>query len=267
MGKDTAIGWCDATFNPWWGCTRVSPGCERCYAETFAKRVGQDIWGPTKGRRFFGEKHWNEPIHWDAKARREGRRLKVFCASMADICEDHEQLEPWRTRLIELVKHTRNIDWLFLTKRPENYLKMFGDGFFRSNPHVWPGFTAENQEQLDKRVGHVVRIPGKGRKWISAEPLLSRLDVRSHLRRTEHVRENGSVGKIIARHIDGIVWVVVGGESGCEFRDPGVEHLISVVDQCKATVVACYVKQDAGRLPGQQGRIPDEYWSVKEFPR
>ena len=79
MGETTKIAWTDHTFNPWWGCQRVSPGCERCYAETFAKRVGLKVWGPQSERRFFGDKHWAEPLRWNRKAlavdlacRREG---------------------------------------------------------------------------------------------------------------------------------------------------------------------------------------------------
>ena len=226
-----------------------------------------DIWGTKTSRRFFGEKHWSEPIHWDAKARKGGKRLKVFCASMADICEEHEQLEPWRTRLIELVKHTRNLDWLFLTKRPENYALMFGDGFFFSNPHVWPGFTAENQEMLDKRIECVLLLPGLGKKWISAEPLLGPLSFRWSS--WDDWKDCNGGNRPRVNHLDGLRmldWVVVGGESGDKYRDPGIEPLTSIVDQCREANVACFVKQDAGRFPGQQGRIPDQYWSVKQFP-
>ncbi len=268
MGKDTAIGWCDATFNPWWGCTRVSPGCERCYAESFANRIGQDIWGPTTPRRFFGENHWNEPLRWDAKARADGVRRRVFCASMADICEDRDDLRYWRDRLIQVVQHTRHLDWLFLTKRPENYVPLFGAGFFQANPHVWPGFTAENQEQLEKRVAHVLALPGRGTKWISAEPLLSSIDFEPSgalwplCRSTKEDHDGG-----MWCDEPSIEWVVVGLESGDGYRDVGIEPLVSIVEQCRAAQVACYVKQDAGRFPGQRGRIPDEYWQVKEFPR
>lgn len=210
-------------------------------------------------------------MHWNTKAGKEGRRLKVFCASMADICEDHEQLMPWRTRLIELIQHTRNIDWLLLTKRPENYLPMFGEDFFLSSPHAWPGFTAENQDLLDMRIGSMWKIPGHGHKWISAEPLLGPLDFEPsgalwplcRSSEEDHIHNHDGGMWCDEPSID---WVVVGGESGDRFRDPGIEPILNIVDQCKETETACFVKQDAGRFPGQQGRIPNEYWQVKEFP-
>ena len=79
MGQDTAIAWTDHTFNPWWGCERVSPGCQHCYAETFAKRTGNAVWGKNADRRFFGDKHWNEPRKWDRAAAEAGRPALVFC--------------------------------------------------------------------------------------------------------------------------------------------------------------------------------------------
>ena len=93
MGETTAIGWTDHTFNPWWGCERVSPGCQHCYAERFAKRTGNDVWGRTAPRRFFGPKHWAEPERWNAAALRDGLPAFVFCASMADVFEDRRDLD------------------------------------------------------------------------------------------------------------------------------------------------------------------------------
>jgi len=86
--KNSKIEWCDHTFNPWWGCAKVSPGCAHCYAESLAKRTGNAVWGHESPRRFFGDSHWNEPLKWDAAAKAEGRRKRVFCASMADVFED-----------------------------------------------------------------------------------------------------------------------------------------------------------------------------------
>src|SRR6267142_6622676 len=98
MGAETGIAWTDHTFNPWWGCTRVSPGCEHCYAESWDARWSSEVhpgrgaehWGPEAPRRFFGETHWNEPRAWNRKALAAGRLHKVFCASMADVFEKRE---------------------------------------------------------------------------------------------------------------------------------------------------------------------------------
>ena len=93
MAETTAIEWTDATINFWHGCTKVGPPCDHCYAETWAKRTGNSVWGADAPRRFFGDKHWNEPRKWNARAQREGRTHRVFCASMADVFEDRRDLD------------------------------------------------------------------------------------------------------------------------------------------------------------------------------
>jgi protein gp37 len=120
MGKNSSIEWTDHTFNPWWGCTKVSPGCEHCYAEAWAKRVGANVWGSKSERRFFTEKHWSEPLKWNADAESEKTRKRVFCASMADVFEARIDLNPWRLKLWNLIEITPWLDWLLLTKRPQN---------------------------------------------------------------------------------------------------------------------------------------------------
>src|ERR1035441_10524114 len=111
MGKDSSIEWTDHTFNPWWGCAKISPGCENCYAEAWAKRVGEKIWGPKQSRRLFGEKHWSEPLKWNVDAESEQRRKRVFCSSMADVFEARKDLDPWRERLWTLIGDTPWLDW------------------------------------------------------------------------------------------------------------------------------------------------------------
>src|SRR5688572_457301 len=109
MGANSAIEWTDNTFNPWWGCQRVSPGCEHCYAETFDRRVhgrGNEHWGPSADRRFFGDKHWAEPRKWNREAEESGVRQRVFCASMADVFEDRRDLDDQRARLWDLIRET-----------------------------------------------------------------------------------------------------------------------------------------------------------------
>ena len=99
MGKDSEIEWTHHTFNPWWGCSKVSPACKNCYAETWAKRVGQNVWGEGSERRFFGEKHWGEPLIWNRAAEAAKQRARVFCASMADVFEDRSDLDQERLKL------------------------------------------------------------------------------------------------------------------------------------------------------------------------
>jgi protein gp37 len=178
MGEQTAIAWTDHTFNPWWGCTRVSPGCEHCYAETFAKRVGQDVWGKNADRRFFGDKHWAEPIKWNAKAAQSGRRERVFCASMADVFEDRPELAEHRARLFDLIMfETPWLDWQLLTKRPQNVLDMVpprwldAHAYYGTNgwpANCWIGTTVEDQERADERIPWLLSIPAAVR-FLSCE--------------------------------------------------------------------------------------------------
>lgn len=95
----------DYTFNPWWGCTRVSPGCDHCYAEALDARTGGAHWGKDIPRRTFGDKYWARPLKWDADARKAGERAHVFCASMADVF-DAEAPEGQLERLWALVRRT-----------------------------------------------------------------------------------------------------------------------------------------------------------------
>ncbi len=119
MAKNSRIEWTTHTFNPWWGCVKVSPACKHCYAESWAKRVGSNVWGIKAERRFFGDKHWAEPLKWDVLAAASGVRARVFCASMADVFEDRRDLDVHRARLWKLIEATPHLDWLLLTKRPE----------------------------------------------------------------------------------------------------------------------------------------------------
>src|SRR5689334_16021242 len=132
MGAKTKIGWTHHTFNAWWGCHKVSPACKHCYAESFSKRTGHAVWGANAPRRFFGDAHWREPLKWNAAAEKAGERRRVFCGSMMDVFEWHdeptnEQMNAARARLWELIESTPWLDWLLLTKRPENASSVLPD--------------------------------------------------------------------------------------------------------------------------------------------
>jgi protein gp37 len=128
------IEWCDHTFNPWWGCARVSPGCRFCYAERDARRYGHQVWGRHGPRRLLSEANWRLPLRWDRDAERAGVPALVFCASMADVFEDHPQVVESRQRLWRLIEDTPHLRWLLLTKRPENVPAMVP----RSWAGAWP---------------------------------------------------------------------------------------------------------------------------------
>lgn len=228
MGKDTSIEWTHHTFNPWWGCVRVSAACDHCYAETWAKRLGEDVWGPKSERRFFGDAHWKEPLKWNADAVAQGVRKRVFCASMADVFENRVDLIPHRLRLLELIAKTPQLDWLLLTKRIHLVKKQLPKGYeFPAN--VWLGTTVENQAEADKRVRHLLEFATPGVRFLSCEPLLGLLDLRRFLIRNESgVR---------------VDWVIAGGESGHGSRPMEPQWPDELRKQCTSAQVAFHFKQ------------------------
>ena len=235
MGEGSRIGWTDHTFNPWWGCARVSKGCEHCYAETFAKRTGHDVWGKGGERRFFGDGHWAEPLKWDRKAAEAGVRARVFCASMADVFEDHPALPPHRDRLWELIDATPHLDWLLLTKRPENMADMAPcAGAWPRN--IWAGTTVEDQDAADKRIPILLDVPAAVR-FLSCEPLLGPVDLKladDYLTPATGTRSDWGPS---------LDWVIAGGESGPGARLMHPDWARTLRDQCVEAGVAFFFKQ------------------------
>jgi protein gp37 len=252
MGATTGIQWTDHTFNPWWGCAHVSPGCVHCYAETLAKRCGNDVWGTKSPRRFFGEKHWAEPRKWNREAEARGKPERVFCASMADVGEPREDLKPWREKLWRLIAETPWLDWQLLTKRPEMvYMAPWSYGKWPAN--VWVGTSVENQEWADKRIPILCQIPAAIR-FLSCEPL---------------------VGPVFLEpdHLAAVDWVIVGGESGPGARKMDLEWARVLVEQCCEVNVPVFVKQlgAAYRTEGDSHGAAMELWptelQIRQMPK
>ena len=270
MSADSKIAWTDHTYNAWWGCFKVSPGCANCYAETFSKRTGHSVWGPpaTTSRRFFGEKHWQEPVTWNREAATSGVRKLVFSASMSDVFEDHPEVGPHRDRLFRLIEQTPNLDWQLLTKRPENVNRMIPATWHAAPPpNWWQGTSVENQQAADERIPHLPATPAAVR-FLSCEPLLGAVDLSGWL---GVLVPNGVGGSVVfdsngsTTHPRSLHWVIVGGESGAGHRTMDLAWLESIVRQCQEAGVAVFAKQDSGQYPGKQGRIPDELL-VREYP-
>jgi len=247
MGKDTGIAWTDHTFNAWWGCTKVSPACDFCYAEALSKQYGHDIWGSTASRRFFGDKHWNEPLRWDREAAAAGVKRRVFLNSMSDFLEGRSDLDVARARTIALIAQTPNLIWLMLTKRPQLARGLLPSEWFENvggwPRNVWFGFTAENQERYDERLIHALDCPAQV-IWVSAEPLL---------------------GPIRITHARSPQWIIVGGESGAHRRPFDQKWADDIRSQCFRTGTAFFMKQDSAYRSGERGTIPDSLW-IREFP-
>lgn len=260
MGETTAIAWTDHTFNPWWGCTRVSPGCQHCYAEAFAKRTGNDVWG-TSPRRFFGDKHWAEPLKWDRQAAADGRPHLVFCASMADVFEDRPDLMTPRARLFRLIESTPHLIWQLLTKRPQSVgpltpVEWWQDGGWP--PNAWIGTTVEDQQRADERIPKLAKIPAPVR-FLSCEPLLGPVNIERWL--LTGPRITGPADPNLGR--TWVDWVICGGESGPGHRPLDLDHARSLRDQC--VDVPFFFKQVGGRTPTTGGDLLDGE-QLKAFP-
>lgn len=265
MGTETAIAWTDHSFNPWWGCHKVSPGCNNCYAESTAKRYGKNVWGPKTERRMMSDHHWRQPLRWDRDAAAAGRPALVFCASMADVFEDRRDLDEVRARLWALIEATPNLIWQLLTKRPQNVERLVPTTWSAEGewpPNVWLGTTTEDQRRADERVPILLDIFGPAVHFISYEPAIGPLVL--HPLWTEVVLQ--AFGANGARLFPRIGWIIAGGESGGGRRPMDLAWLEAVRRQAEAEEVPLFVKQDGGAVAGQQGRIPDDLWAVKEFP-
>lgn len=244
MAQNSKIEWCDHTFNPWQGCIKVSPGCQNCYAETLSNRWGKDIWGPGAKRQRTSAAYWKKPLQWDKQAIKEGRRFKVFCASMADVFEDNPQLTDWRNDLFTLIEQTPNLDWLLLTKRPENVNRMVAElrsdcywleeTISKGNSNVWIGTSVEDQEYAGRRIPELLKIPAPT-LFLSCEPLLGPLDLEGLAYEAAGPEWAG-----FNRLVD---WVIVGGESGHNARPMHPDWARSLRDQCQAAGVAFHFKQ------------------------
>jgi protein gp37 len=228
MAANSKIEWTNHTFNPWWGCIRVSPACKHCYADTWARRLGLDLWGAKSPRRFFSDAHWHEPLKWNREAEVAGERRRVFCASMADVFEKRRELDITRARLWPLIESTPALDWLLLTKRPEQVASMvpWGQQWPRN---VWLGTTAENQHWAEKRVP-LLLDQGALVKFVSAEPLLGAINLTPWLARSDS-------------HGMGVNWVIAGGESGARARPMNPVWAEALRDQCVASGTAFHFKQ------------------------
>jgi protein gp37 len=253
--KDSAIEWTDHTFNPWIGCTKVSPGCTNCYAEARDQRFANGVhWGKGAPRQRTSAGNWRQPRQWNDIAKRT-HRSRVFCASLADWLDDEVPIE-WLVDLMQLIHDTPNLVWLLLTKRPENYftrtraaLRAAGwpekdacDAIYKPD-NAWIGVTVEDQKRADERIPELLKIPARVR-FLSCEPLLGPLDL-----------STSEKGDVIAP----VDWIICGGESGPNRRPMDLQWARSLRDQCRGAC-AFFMKQIDKVQP-----IPDDLM-IREFP-
>jgi protein gp37 len=339
MAENSKIEWTDHTFNPWMGCTKVSPACKNCYAERdMDHRYGRVAWGPGGTRVLTGIENWAKPVRWNMLAQRRGqsmtygeavavygkklpkceshewdnrtkdennawlrehgvdplRRPRVFCASLADVFEDWKgpivnskgergvidcnggwwftngpvsncyelTMDVVRQRLFALIDATPNLDWLLLTKRPENIKKMIpcrtdtscdGDcadcsldgSRCRSRKNIWLGCSVENQEYADKRIPELLKCRDLSPVlFLSCEPLLGPVNFR--WAKWDSWNDANGKPRLRVDELDGLRmldWVIAGGESGPQARPTDPEWFRSLRDQCQTAGVPFLFKQ------------------------
>ena len=244
--QNTNIEWCDHSFNAWTGCSKSSPACKFCYAEMWAKRAGRDFNVRVRS------KTWKDPLKWNRKAEQDQgasdfRRPRVFSNSLSDWLDDEVPVE-WLVDLLNLIDSTQNLDWLLLTKRPQNWKRRIMDALAKApegslriayewvgcnNPpkNVWIGTTVENQEMAERRIPMLLSIPAKIR-FLSCEPLLGPLKI-------DHIR----IGDNQWFPLQHIHWVIAGGESGGNARPMHPDWVRSLRDQCRAADISFLFKQ------------------------
>lgn len=265
MAEDSKIAWTDHTFNPWWGCSRVSAGCQHCYAEALAKRWGRAEWGDHAERVPASETTWRLPVKWNREAEAAGHRRRVFCASMSDVFEDRPELAEHRDRLWSVIDETPSLDWLLLTKRPQNVMRMVPEqwhswteeadiGYTPPVPvppewprNVWVGTTVENQAAADDRIPHLLAVPAPVR-FLSCEPLLGPVNLfppDDPLSWLPGIRSERR----------GIDWVIVGGESGPGHRPMDLDWARDLVAQVSTGGLPVFFKQVSGPRPGAPGPV------------
>lgn len=242
MAETTEISWAHSTFNPWIGCTNVSPGCDHCYAEALDHRWGHDHWGAGKPRRRTSEANWKEPLKWNRKAKESGQPWRVFCASLADVF-DNEVDPQWRVDLWALIAATPHLTWMLLTKR-------IGNVTYSMPANVWLGITVVNQEEVVRDIPKLQRVSAPVR-WLSCEPLLGPLNLRVALG---------------GEYLPAVDWVIVGGESGAGARLMDADWARSIRDQCEEAQVAFHFKQWGGLRPKSKGHLLDGT-EHRAFPR
>jgi protein gp37 len=233
--------------------------------------------------------YWKQPEKWNRAAKRDGVRRRVFCASVADIFEDRPDLIEPRARLFRLIEESDALDWLLLTKRPQNMLRLASAWGNEWPSNVWAGTTVEDQRRAAERIPHLLMVPAAVR-FLSCEPLLEPLDLDpptcpscgEHDVATPSSEDGTPFCPECEREMaygawldpcadldqQGINWVIVGSESGAGARPMQIEWARRIVDDCIAASVPVFTKQianDLDRKGGDPIHWPAGVWP-REFP-
>ena len=235
MSDNSAIEWTNATWNPVTGCTKISPGCDNCYAERFAERF-RGVPGHPYETGFdltLRPKRLEQPLRWR-------RSRMIFVNSMSDLFHNHIPFS-YVDSVFETMEQADHHVFQVLTKRSSRLRSYVNSRYVggQAPPHIWLGVSIEDGSRLS-RLRHLQETHASIR-FLSIEPLI------------------GPVGRL---DLEGIHWVIVGGESGPRARPVEIEWVREIRDQCLARDVAFFFKQWGGLTPKAKGRVlDDEEWN------
>ena len=232
MAKNTKISWTNHSWNPVTGCSKVSKGCDNCYAETISERYRGTPAYPNGFDITLRPHKLNDPVGWKSSM--------IFVNSMSDLFHknipDDYLISIWNT-MIRANHHTYQV----LTKRPHRMLHKINELELSLEPHIWLGTSIESQKFVDNRLSPLTEIPCAVH-FISAEPLLGPLD--------------------LTNWIDKLDWVIVGGESGNGRRAMNYDWARSIRDQCLTASTAFFYKQGNDRKSGMDNVLDGRKWEM-----
>lgn len=292
MGKITSVNYANATFSPWYGCAKVSPGCAHCSAERWAKRSGMVEWGPGKPRRLASEAKWRGPLKWNKEAKigqfvrtpqteadlhsyPEPVSAHAETRVLVDLCDwlDSEVPVEWLCRFLSSVSETVNLTWLLLSKRPEQFPARLAAAYAAFGRTVAdPGSRASEwvRQWLAGNPPHNVWLGVSVENQEMAEKRIPIL--RASAASVRWISFEPLLGHIDLRRLDrvrntmGLSFAVIGGESGPGHREMPMLAFEELIDQLRWLRIPIWVKQDSGPRPGMQGRIASDLWAIKQLP-
>lgn len=230
MAKDSHIQWTDHTWNPWWGCVKVSEGCRECYAEGLMKRFLSKEDDPF-GLKRTADKTMNFPLTVVERMWKDEGKDLVFTCSMSDFFI--EGADEWRGEAWDVIRRTPHLKYQILTKRPERIEECLPDDWGEGWENVWLGISVENHRRFKERIGWLLDVPAKMR-FLSVEPLLGPVNMEAGL---------AEIGRNIDEEMEKIDWVIIGGESGPKARMMAMGWVKEVMNSCKFWNLPVFVKQ------------------------
>jgi protein gp37 len=288
--ENSKISWCDHSQNFWIGCHKVTDGCKFCYAEAFNDRYKFAVWGNNGTRHITSETVWNNPIKWNKKAGELGIRYRVFCSSLSDIMEDRDELNEPRERIWKIIEETPNLDWLLLTKRPENFKKFFPERWLTSTDlqtpsfprNIWLGTTIVTQKDYDTMFPHIQDFCSNNFvkvMFVSCEPLVGAVNFNTNVTDDTRIVDGNKVYQAP------LSWIIIGGESGhiTKIRKMQLEHVKGIISKFEYSrsivgMPKIFFKQ-LGSILGKQYNLPNvkgenfeeyphhlEWLKIREFP-